>query len=84
MTLALPPGSPVRVSAPGGALYGRLLPGPLSGVCRIRLTADHRRGRKGARVYVLAKRTAPYRRGRHASGVRLTGPRWLQWVARRR
>lgn len=72
--------TPVRCSVAGGfAMYGRLVPEACaSGVVRIRLTADHPRGGKGERLYVLAKHCATYRRGRHASGVRIWGPRWLQ------
>lgn len=73
---------PAVLCTPRGSLpmYGRLLPEPCAaGVVRIRLTADHPRARKGERLYVLAKNTALYRRGRHASGVRIWGPRW-PWI----
>lgn len=64
-------GITVRCAVPGGRpLYGRIVPGdyPPGLVC-VRLSADHTRGRKGERVYALAKNTAPWGRARHASGV---------------
>lgn len=78
----IPPGTPVRCVAGGGLpLYGRLKRAPkgaVSALVYVRLTADHRRGRKGQCVYALARTVAPYRRGRHASGVRTWGPAWLR------
>lgn len=71
-------GAPVRACGGGLPLYGRLRRAPAGtarGLVYVRLTADHSRGRKGECVYALAKHAAPYRRGRHASGVRLLGPR---------
>lgn len=62
----------------GLPLYGRALRDDCPpGLLRIRLTADSERGRKGDALYVLRKRVRLHRRGRHASGVRRWGPRWL-------
>lgn len=75
--------TPVRCTvARGLPLYGRVLRDDCPpGLLRIRLTADHARGAKGDRVYVLAKNTRPHWRGLHASGVRHRGPSRLRLAA---
>lgn len=74
------PRTPVRCTVSGGLpIYGRALRSDCPpGLVRIRLTADHPRGAKGERIYVLAKNTRPHWRGQHASGVRHRGPSRLR------
>ncbi len=74
------PGAAVLyVPRAGLPLYGRALARDCPpGLLRVRLTADHARGPKGAEVYVLRPHVRLRRRGLHASGVRAWGPAWLR------
>lgn len=77
------PGQPVRMVAPRTLpMYGRVLRGDCPpGLLRVRLTADHARGRKGACLYVRIRsvRLTPVRR--HARGLhRRPVVRRLHWL----
>jgi hypothetical protein len=63
--MRIAPRTPVRCTVSGGLpIYGRALRDDCpAGLVRIRLTADHSRGRKGECVYVLAKNARPHWRG---------------------
>lgn len=81
--MRIAPRTPVRCTVSGGLpIYGRALRDDCPpSLVRIRLTADHPRGRKGERIYVLAKNARPHWRGRHAVGVRHRGPSRLRLVS---